>query len=327
MIEFWFVRDRREPMLAGRLELVSALTLATMACSSSKLVISARDSGTAPPDLGSEVPADTGRDAPGPGQDTAGPDIAIVNRDAGPDGSVDRKEVAPDLAAKDAVADLGKAVLPDGGEVQGCPGTVVLGAFPLMDVGGELAATDDLNGDGMLDVVTTTGSVLLGKGNGTFSGAGIAAANLTRAGVLGDVNGDGKPDLVVSDPVTSVVSVLLGKGDGTFEGKGDFATGLEPTSVALADVSGDGKPDLVTANFKASTVSVLLGKGDGTFAAHADYDTGKGPVAVALGDLNGDQRPDIVVVNFTASTLSVLLDRGDGTFAARQDYPIDTNPR
>ena len=113
---------------------------------------------------------------------------------------------------------------------------------------------------------------------------------------IGDLNGDGKPDLVVANYNSSTVSVLLGNGDGTFGPKTDYGTGSYPQSVAIGDLNGDGKPDLVTANYNynSGTVSVLLGNGDGTFGPRTDYATGFDPHSVAIGDLSGDGKPDLV---------------------------------
>src|SRR5271165_4650723 len=105
-------------------------------------------------------------------------------------------------------------------------------------------------------------------------GYGSAAVAVAVA----DVNGDGKPDLLVAtwcanyDCTHGAVAVLLGNGDGTFQAPVFYDSGgYLPNSVAVADVNGDGKPDLVVANWCADstcakgTVSVLLGNGDGTF--------------------------------------------------------------
>ncbi len=94
---------------------------------------------------------------------------------------------------------------------------------------------------------------------------------------VADVNGDGKPDLVVANYGSNTVSVLLGNGNGTFQTQQTFATGSEPYSVAVASLNGDGKPDLVVANFGDSTVSVLLGNGNGTFQAQQTFATGTYP--------------------------------------------------
>jgi len=73
---------------------------------------------------------------------------------------------------------------------------------------------------------------------------------------IGDLNGDGKPDLATSDGGSDSVSVLLNSGDGSFQAKRGYTTGREPTSVAIGDLNGDGKPDLATAISAANTVRV-----------------------------------------------------------------------
>jgi FG-GAP-like repeat/PASTA domain len=77
---------------------------------------------------------------------------------------------------------------------------------------------------------------------------------------IGDLNGDGKPDLATSNVEANTVSVLLNRSDGSFRRKLDYATGTQPTSVAIGDLNGDGKPDLAIANGDFPTVSVLLNK-------------------------------------------------------------------
>ena len=131
---------------------------------------------------------------------------------------------------------------------------------------------------------------------------------------IGDLNGDGKPDLVTANYNynSGTVSVLLGNGDGTFVPKADYATGTGPYSVAIGDLNGDRKPDLVAANSTTNTASVLLGNGDGSFGAKTDYGTGFYPVSVAIGDVNADGKPDLVVANSTSQTVSVLLNAGGG---------------
>ena len=152
----------------------------------------------------------------------------------------------------------------------------------------------------------------------------FATGTNPRSVAIGDLNGDGKPDLVVANYV-STVSVLLGDGAGGFGAKTDFATGPGPISVAIGDLNGDGKPDLVVANTTSNTVSVLLGNGAGGFGAKTDFATGSVPYSVAIGDLNGDGKPDLAVAN-DSKTVSVLLGDGAGGFGARTDLATGGNP-
>src|SRR5438874_2283208 len=93
-------------------------------------------------------------------------------------------------------------------------------------------------------------------------GSTFAVGLLPTSVAVADVNGDGKPDLVVANGGGDSVSVLLGNGNGAFQNAQNFAVGLYPNSVAVADVNGDGKPDLVVANRGSNSVSVLLGNGN-----------------------------------------------------------------
>jgi hypothetical protein len=165
----------------------------------------------------------------------------------------------------------------------------------------------------------------------TYSSGGFDAASIAVA----DVNGDGKPDLLVAnecgnlpDCPNGVVAVLLGNGDGTFQAAQTYSSGgYAAASIAVADVNGDGKPDLVVGNFDG-TVGVLLGNGDGTFQAAQTYSSGGDlALSIAVGDVNGDGKPDLIVGDACASdsncangVVAVLLGKGDGTFQAAHTY-------
>src|SRR5579872_4236391 len=218
-------------------------------------------------------------------------------------------------------------------------------------------ALGDINGDGKIDVVvvsncdsngdcsTGTVAVLLGNGDGTLQTAVtyVSDGESPQYAAIADVNGDGKPDLLVangcvsaSDCTNGSVSVLLGNGDGSFQAARSSNSGGEAAkSVTVADLNGDGKPDLLVANACSSTIdctngsiSVLLGNGDGSFQAALSYSSGgQGAISVAVGDINGDGRLDAVVANMCGSDgdcsnglVSTLLGNGDGTFQPALSY-------
>ena len=119
-------------------------------------------------------------------------------------------------------------------------------------------AVGDFTGDGQVDIVTSnlgddTASVLLGRGDGTFSfGAQQSAPSAPLAPfqvVVADLTGDGIPDIITANRPDNSVSVLLGNPDGSFQTKETYPTGQGPFSVAVADLTGDGIPDIVTANY------------------------------------------------------------------------------
>src|SRR5262249_53871747 len=137
---------------------------------------------------------------------------------------------------------------------------------------------------------TATSNVLFFGITAATSSVALSAPNSLDAGsgplrvAVGDFNGDGKLDFVITNGNSNSVSILLGKGDGTFETNVDYPTGGQPISVAVGDFNGDGKLDLATANQNCSTVpcgagsiSVLLGRGDGTFEPATEFNTGPAP--------------------------------------------------
>jgi len=224
--------------------------------------------------------------------------------------------------------------------------------------GGQLAymvVIADVNGDSKPDLVVandcalsgcTNGAVgvLLGNGDGTFQAVASysSGGSNTFSVAVGDVNGDGKPDLITTNDCVSgnctngSVGVLLGNGNGAFQAALTYGSGgFSPNAVVLADVNGDRKPDLLVANFcldnscgTKGIVGVLLGNGDGSFQAAVSYGSGGFfPVALLVGEVNGDGHPDLLVLNncrdnscATDGTVGVMLGNGDATFLASRAY-------
>jgi FG-GAP-like repeat len=167
----------------------------------------------------------------------------------------------------------------------------------------------DFNGDGKLDLVVTGNTnaalqIALGNGDGTFKTQTLPIAipaSLSPCGAaVGDLNRDGKADLVVTGPGLDTVAVLIGNGDGTFQPARTFAvlrlpSEISPTDsdapIALGDLNGDGILDIATASG-----TILLGDGTGGFPTRKDYVTGASG-SVMIADYDGDGKADILFGN------------------------------
>jgi hypothetical protein len=185
-------------------------------------------------------------------------------------------------------------------------------------------ALADLNGDGKADVVAANHggngsvSVLLNRGDGTFAPRRDYAVGHSRYGTqvnaaaVGDMNADGKPDVVTADD-RNTVSVLLNNGDASFRPSREYALfrggpdwlAAGPNAVALGDLNADSALDVVTANVNGH-VSLLLNTGAGAVRATLDYSACGFGHAVLIGDLNGDRRRDLAAAG---DHLCVLINK------------------
>ena len=184
----------------------------------------------------------------------------------------------------------------------------------------------DLNGDGKLDLAvadenccaTNSLAVLRGNGDGTFQAAKGSIPGVASDVAVGDLNGDGKLDVVLAGEFGGSVRVAIGNGDGTFQAAVNYPTPDSALTAVLTDLNADGKLDILVGG--SSGVDVLLGKGDGTFGTLASYGIGSG--FVALGKFNGDQETDVVAGGFTF--IGVAFGSGDGTFQAPREIGAGT---
>jgi hypothetical protein len=200
-------------------------------------------------------------------------------------------------------------------------------------------ALGDVNRDGRLDAVaaehdTYSVTVLLGDRGGGFRAApgspfktGDGPRPHTHDLALGDVDGDGHPDILTTNVNDNNVSVLLGDGNGAFApapaspvqvGRGPY------DALVLRDLDGDGRPDLVTPNIGGNKLDVLRGDGKGGFTRipGAPFPVGQRPGYVAVADVNKDGRPDLLATHDDVGLLAVLLDDGKGSYRHAAGSPL-----
>ncbi|MEJ0039265.1 MAG: VCBS repeat-containing protein [Gammaproteobacteria bacterium] len=235
--------------------------------------------------------------------------------------------------------------------LQTAPGSGKYQAATAYSVGGapnevQLA---DVNGDGKLDVIVadnaSTGRIVILPQDPANPGHFLAAITLatpnSASGVaVGDVNGDGKRDIVAATSDSSgnngalIVFYQNPASPGAFLAPVTVPAGAQPITVKIADMNGDGVADLVAANFGAGTdgvgsagVSVVLqnAMAPGTFLAPVTYAAQSGTTHLVVMDVDGDTLPDVVTANLGPSpsgSVSVLLQDAThpGTLKAAQSY-------
>ena len=180
----------------------------------------------------------------------------------------------------------------------------------------------DLDADGHVDLVTTFDStstrveIRKGFGNGRFEepSGGVAARAGARVAAVADLNGDSRPDVVVSHSDSGWMSILLndGRGSLTQAPQSPRDLGREAWGVVVSDVNRDKRPDIVAATVNSrmrpyeSRVAVLLGDGFAP-APGSPFPVGNGAYQLAVGDINEDGKPDVVTSSFETGSISVLL--------------------
>jgi hypothetical protein len=184
------------------------------------------------------------------------------------------------------------------------------------------------------DVSSATVSVFLGNGDGTFQPKqDYPAGSGAYALAVADLNGDGIPDVVVTNPsLNGSVNVLLGNGDGSFQAPVSYPAGSYFQTVAVADLTGTGVQDIIAGDYVDNRVKVLLGNGNGTFQAAVSYTVGPTPRSLAVADVHGDGIPDLLVgaegtsPYYSNGQVDVLLGKGDGTFQPPVAYADPYGP-
>ncbi|MFZ0685302.1 MAG: FG-GAP-like repeat-containing protein [Terriglobales bacterium] len=192
----------------------------------------------------------------------------------------------------------------------------------------------DLRGNGHLDLIAIDPNngldVFLGNGDGTFvvptAAVAIPCPGCSAAITAGDVNHDGKPDLVVaSNNSSDGIFVLIGNGDGTFQSPVFYQQGSNSgaLAVAIGQLIKSDHGDVVMG--AGNGAYVYINNGDGTFKTPVLY----GPSwinSIVITDINGDKKNDLVVSSYSSSAVWTMLGNGKGGFTAGQSFATDGYP-
>ena len=183
-------------------------------------------------------------------------------------------------------------------------------------------AFGDIDGDGKLDLAVTnyssaSFSIFRNTSPGTITFAAkvdvSTGTSINPLGLaLGDLDADGKPEVIVTNDAGVTVSVFKNNstpGSVTFATMVDLTAGTRPYSVTIGDLDGDTKPDLAVASNSVNSVSIFKNNSPGgtiAFASKVDFATGAAPTSVVIDDLDGDGKPDLAVSNSLNPTVSIL---------------------
>ena len=169
----------------------------------------------------------------------------------------------------------------------------------------------DFDGDGKVDFATANfaAGISIWKNASTPGSVSFPTRIDYTAGTnpasiaAGDLNRDGKPDLVVRNYGSSTISVYKNtsiSGTIQFAPKSDYTIGSSSGGLSIGDLNGDGKPDVAVSSGISGIVSLYTntsGVDSIKLSAPANYATGYGPTGIAIGDVNGDGRYDFAVGN------------------------------
>ncbi len=204
----------------------------------------------------------------------------------------------------------------------------------------------DFNYDGRVDVsdlgiLATNWQQAVEPTTIGFASTVLNVGSLPHTATLGDVNGDGRPDIVTSLQGEGKVSVELnitpaGSAKPQFALPQTFGVGSVNTWVAIEDYNFDGKFDIACSNVASNTITVLMnnttrGSMMVSFPTRIDLGTGVRPRAVVAVDLNQDGRPDLVTANQGSNSISVFMNNtpaGSPTasFASAQEVTVTDGP-
>ena len=199
----------------------------------------------------------------------------------------------------------------------------------------DIVVTDQHSNPGAISVFRNTGP----PGTISFApGINFTCDNSPRNLEVGDIDGDGKPEIITANQYSQTISIFKNTckpGKIAYDPQMVIAMppSSYPESIALGDLNGDNKPDIAVANNdNPGTISILLNSGSAgniSFTTRTDLSAGTNPFRVCMEDIDGDGKTDIAVTNQLTHDIFIFKNTsaGSAAFAAPIVYPLGASPR
>jgi hypothetical protein len=163
--------------------------------------------------------------------------------------------------------------------------------------------------------------------NPNYNTASYTAGSYPFGIAIADFNGDGKPDVAITNAISGTLGVFIATGTSSFQGEITYAAGSFPIGVTAGDFNGDGAQDLAVTNYSSDTFGVFIGTGTGAFQSQVTYATDSEPQSITVSDYNGDGRQDLAVANRSSNSISIFIGTGTGTFQSALTTPTGSLPQ
>ncbi|HNK46016.1 MAG TPA: FG-GAP-like repeat-containing protein [Pseudomonadota bacterium] len=207
-------------------------------------------------------------------------------------------------------------------------------------VGPTALVVADFNGNRIPDIAIACNNgsaqdlaILSGNGGGGFmSPVTFTVGRNPTAIASRDLDGDGKPDIVMAPRTGDTVYVLRNTSvtpgiafttGATYNLKASSA----PSALLLDDLTGDAYPELVTGNYSDASISTFIGNSGGIFSGPKNTTVVAQVLSLAAGDLTGDGKKDVATLSYGGRSISILKGKGDGTFDPGDTLSTEKDPR
>jgi Zn-dependent metalloprotease len=191
----------------------------------------------------------------------------------------------------------------------------------------------DFNSDGKTDAALSVNSgpgfqhtllIFLQDNNGNLAQpVSYAAGERSEYLAVGDLNHDGRDDVVTLDNSDGTLSVYLQNNSGTLNNPVPYTTNTGPDAIAVGDITGDGRDDVVVSHWNSATIGIFTQKVDGTLNTMLTYPSIQGGRDdIAIGDVNGDGLNDVVKMHGQGVTETLLVYTQKSTHTLNAYYSI-----